>query len=58
MSEEERIRRMFAALRPVLNERMRRLVAAAEAQTVGHGGVAVVARATGLSRTTIRALAG
>lgn len=37
----------------MLNERTRRLWAASEAQALGHGGIAVVARATGLSRTRI-----
>ena len=37
----------------MLNERTRRLWAASEAEALGHGGIAVVARATGLSRTRI-----
>ena len=36
-----------------MDERMRRVWAAAEARAVGHGGVSVVAEATGMSRTTI-----
>jgi len=43
----------FSALRGVLNERSRRLVAAAEAQALGHGGIAWVAKASGVSRSTI-----
>jgi hypothetical protein len=38
---------------PHLNERSRRLLAAAEAVQLGHGGVSVVSRACGLSRVTI-----
>lgn len=38
---------------PHLNERGRRMVAAAEALEYGHGGVSVVSRACGLSRVTI-----
>lgn len=38
---------------PHLNERTRRLVAAAEAMHAGRGGVTSVSRATGLSRVTI-----
>ena len=38
---------------PHLNERGRRMVAAAEAVEYGHGGVSVVSRACGLSRVTI-----
>ena len=40
---------------PVLNERARRVWAATEAMALGHGGVSIVSRATGLSRPTIRA---
>jgi len=36
-----------------LDERQRRLVAAADAQGLGRGGTAIVARASGLSRPTI-----
>ena len=51
----ERIRRKFDALGPVMDERMRRQWAAAEAAELGWGGVCAVATATGLSRTTITA---
>jgi len=51
----ERIRRKYRALRPEMDERMRRQWAAAEARDQGWGGVSAVARATGLSRTTITA---
>ena len=47
------VRTKYEALAPVLNERTRRLWAAAEAEAVGHGGIALVARATGMSRTRI-----
>lgn len=43
----------FRALAPVLTERSRRLWAATEAQALGHGGIALVERATGISRSTI-----
>lgn len=49
------IRRKFRALRPGMDERLRRRWAAAEARELGRGGVTAVARATGLSRTTITA---
>ena len=45
----------FAAVKPVLDERARRLWAAAEARAIGYGGDSVVADATGISRPTIRA---
>lgn len=47
------LKRKFAALLPALNERGRRLAAAAEARALGHGGVAKVARASGVSVSTI-----
>ncbi len=53
MVDQGDVKRVFEALRPVLNERMRRLVAAAQAQALGHGGVTLVAEATGLARSTI-----
>jgi len=43
----------FRVLMPALNERSRRLVAAAEAQSLGHGGIAAVTKAWGVSRATI-----
>ena len=45
----------YIAIEPVLNERGRRLWAAAESRAIGYGGDSVVSSATGLSRTTIRA---
>src|SRR3979409_239146 len=43
----------YELLRPLMDERMRRQWAAAEALSLKRGGVTVVATATGLSRTTI-----
>ncbi len=51
----ERIRRKFQALTVLMDERMRRHWAAAEAKELAWGGVSTVAKATGLSRTTILA---
>ena len=45
----------FKALKPIMDERMRRWWAASEAMALGWGGISVVAKATGLSRTTIHA---
>jgi transposase len=42
-------------LGPYLNERQRRLALAVEARLLGHGGVRAVARAAGVSETTVRA---
>ena len=49
----ESVRRKFAALQPVLDERARRQWAAAEALELGWGGISTVAEATGMSRVTI-----
>jgi hypothetical protein len=49
------VRRKFQALTMVMDERMRRQWAAAEAMELAWGGVSCVARATGMSRTTILA---
>ena len=46
--------RKYESLQRELNERTRRLWAATEAVALGHGGVAAVARATGLAESTIR----
>lgn len=48
------ISRRFSALAPFVDERVRRLLAASEALTIGVTGISVVARATGLSRQVIR----
>ena len=47
------IRDKFTLLSPFMDERLRRLWAAAEATALGRGGIQTVATATGLSRTTI-----
>ena len=44
----------FTALAPVFTERSRRLWAATEARALGHGGIALVEQATGISRSTIQ----
>jgi hypothetical protein len=44
----DRIRQKYEALAPVMNERMTRLWAAAEAMALGRGGTAAVANATGI----------
>ncbi|MGH2459904.1 MAG: ISAzo13 family transposase [Chloroflexota bacterium] len=47
------LKRRFEVLAPSLDERMRRLVAAAEAVAIGWGGVSRVSQATGVSRRVI-----
>jgi hypothetical protein len=53
MNTGEMLTEKYRVLAPALNERTRRLWAGTEARALGRGGVAVVARVTGLSRTTI-----
>jgi len=48
------IRQRFQALEWALDERLRRIVAAAEAEAIGYGGPSMVPRATGVSRRGIR----
>ena len=52
-SMEAAVRQRFAKLKTTWNERQRRLWAAAEAKSVGYGGVSLVHRATGISRRAI-----
>jgi hypothetical protein len=47
------IQQRYDALSPVLNERGRRLFAAAEARAYGPGGISAVSRITGMARSTI-----
>ena len=54
MIVEGAIQARYQAIAPVVDERVRRLVLAAEASAAGRGGQAAVARATGASRGTIR----
>jgi hypothetical protein len=53
MVEHRIIQEKYKALNEFLDERGRRIWAAVEARSLRHGGVSKVARATGLSRTTI-----
>src|SRR3954467_2046862 len=54
MTDLTRIAQRFKAVQAVLDERSRRLVAAAESAAIGRGGVSAVSRATGMSRQVIR----
>lgn len=53
MTSLDIIQKKYEALSGHLDERSRRIWAAAEAQSLGHGGTSVVSRATGLARSTI-----
>ena len=47
------VRTKYQRLQPLMTERLRRQWAACEAESLGRGGMSLVAEATGLSRTTI-----
>lgn len=49
----ETLRKKFERISGVLDERGRRVWAAAEAEALGYGGQSLVAKATGLARTTL-----
>src|SRR5512136_1689034 len=51
---EAKLVEKYAVVSPVLDERARRLWAAAESRAIGYGGDALVSSATGLARDTIR----
>jgi hypothetical protein len=52
--DEHLIGERFRALAPELTERGRRIWAASEARAIGRGGIAAVARASGIAPNTIR----
>jgi hypothetical protein len=54
VDSERAVRQKWRLLRATLDERARRLWAGAEADAMGFGGVAAVARATGLAISTVR----
>lgn len=53
MEAETLIRNKYTPIKNLMNEKLRRLWAAEEAEGLGWGGVSAVSTATGLSRTTI-----
>jgi Rhodopirellula transposase DDE domain len=58
MVDELVLAKKLEALRPHLNERQWRLLLGAEAEAIGRGGIAVVARASGAARSTVSIGAG
>jgi transposase len=48
------VRQRFIVLEPVLDEKLRRLLVAAESKTWGPGGISAVSKTTGVSRQVIR----
>jgi transposase len=51
---EEVLGRKLSIVMPHLDERQRRIVAGAEARAWGRGGIGIVARVTGMSRSTVQ----
>jgi hypothetical protein len=54
VDREALVRKKWCLLKDTMDERVRRLWAGAEADAIGRGGVAGVARATGLAISTVR----
>jgi hypothetical protein len=52
--DDESLALKLALLKPHLNERQWRLLLGAEAEAIGRGGIALVARLSGSSRTTVQ----
>jgi len=55
MTSERGLAAKLAVLKPYLNERQWRLLLRVEAEALGRGGIALVARVSGASRTTVQA---
>ena len=53
MINEDSLQKRNAAILPHLDERQRRLFAAAEAKAAGYGGIAAVSRVTRIAASTI-----
>jgi hypothetical protein len=54
MDIELAVKERYQNIEWALNERLRRLFAASEAKTIGHGGIAIVWKATGVARGSIQ----
>ena len=54
MEKIQEIRIKYLAIKGELNERSRRLWAATEAISIGHKGIKIVHKATGLAESTIQ----
>ena len=53
MKDDSRLKQKYSVLLRHLDERQRRVVAAADARFLGYGGISSLARASGLSRSTL-----
>ena len=54
---EKIISKKYNLLKPFLDEKSKRLFAAAEALSIGKGSISIVSRATGISENTIKKVA-
>jgi len=54
MPTDQELERKFGTILPLLDERQRRLLLAAEARALGYGGISRVSRASGISRATVQ----
>ncbi|MDP2335332.1 MAG: ISAzo13 family transposase, partial [Bacteroidota bacterium] len=53
MKDTDLISNRHKILSPLLDEKARRLMIAAESKVIGRGGIGIVSKSTGVSRTTI-----
>ena len=53
MDNDSKLTEKLRSILPYLNERQQRLLLAAEARSLGYGGVSQISRITGISRPTI-----
>jgi transposase len=53
MDDDSKLTEKLRSILPYLNERQQRLLLAAEARSLGYGGVSQISRITGISRPTI-----
>ncbi len=54
MKKEDEVRERYQNIEWILNERQRRLFVANEAKLIGHGGITLVQKATGVARNSIK----
>jgi len=54
METENTIRARYNNIKWALDEKLRRLFAANEAKVIGHGGITLVQKATGVARNSIK----
>src|SRR3979411_766568 len=53
MVDIDAVKRRFESLLPAVDERVRRLIAAAESLTIDYGGISIVSRAPGVSMSAV-----